>query len=203
MTAITRQMGRMQRRVIRRWLGAATACAAALALGACGMNMQDGLLPTGALKLPVAALPIPTGFGGPKGSSTEVYERVARGVLTCWLGPHGPLKETHLFHAVSEPARMGGVSEILLSERDPSEVRKRGAQAARIRIEPVASTANVNFTNLRLPAEQADRFNTDVYRWAAGDEGCVPSGITAGWAAAAKPTGAPQTQPPGFTKPQR
>lgn len=168
------------------------ACAA-LALGACSATMEDGLLPTGALKLPEVSLPIPSGFGGPKGTSTEIYERTARGVLTCWLGANGPLKATHMFHAVAEPARMGGLSEIVLYERDGGEERKRGAQAALIRIEPVASSANVSFRNVRLPDDQADRFNTDVYRWAAGDEGCVPSGITEGWGAAAQ---SPQAQSP-------
>lgn len=168
----------------RRWQARALSCVAAVTVSGCGASLEEGL-PTGTLQLPEVSLPIPVGFGGPKGSSTEVYERVARGVLTCWLGANGPLRQTHLFHAVAEPARMGGLSEIVLHERVGGEERKRGAQAARIRIEPLGGTANVSFRNMRLPDEQADRFNTDVYRWAAGDEGCVPSGITEGWAAAA------------------
>ncbi|MEL7047695.1 MAG: hypothetical protein AAFO75_01830 [Pseudomonadota bacterium] len=149
-------------------------------LAGCGASLTETAnLATSALPLPTLA--VPTVFGGPVGDASEVYARVARGVLTCWLGPNGPLKETHLFHAVSEPARNGGLSQIALYQRAKPNSRKRGAKAAIIRIEPYGSSANVSFENLRLSEIQADQFDSDIYNWAAANEGCEPAGIKTGW----------------------
>ncbi len=41
------------------------------------------------------------------GSPTEVYERIARGVLSCWFGTNGPLKANYVYHAEAEPAGEG------------------------------------------------------------------------------------------------
>lgn len=164
----------------------ALATAMAVLLAGCGASLETGNLTTGTLKLPDITLPIPAGFAGPKGTSTEIYERVARGALTCWLGASGPLKNTHVFHAVSQPARKGGLSQIVLSEKAENTKSKRGAQAARITIQPSGSTAAVSFENVRLRDTLADRFNADVHRWAADNEGCLDRGIKTGWDATAQ-----------------
>ncbi|MEO1544048.1 MAG: hypothetical protein AAFR75_08530 [Pseudomonadota bacterium] len=149
----------------------------------CAATLDPSSLTTGALQLPKLPMAIPQGFGSPVGSATDVYARVARGVLTCWLGPNGELKNTHLFHAVSQPERMGGLSQIAIYQRQKAKSRKRGAKAATITIEPFGGSANVSFENLRLDDKLADRFNANVHSWAAANEGCEPKGIKEGWEA--------------------
>lgn len=147
----------------------------AMSLSGCAASIEDIDLPTGALSIPDVSMSLPETFATPTGSPADIYARVARGVLKCWMGAEGPLKATHLFHAVSEPARKGGRSQIALYKRLEPTTRKRGAKAATITITPSGGSADVVFTNLRLADRFADGFNTDVHRWAAGKEECAPA----------------------------
>ncbi|MEO1206601.1 MAG: hypothetical protein AAFV45_09735 [Pseudomonadota bacterium] len=168
----------------------------AASMAGCGATLDPsgslGGLATGTLQLPKIVMPIPSGFGGPVGSATDVYSRIARGVLTCWLGANGPLKSTHLFHAVSQPERLGGLSQIVLYQKAKGKERKRGARAATVTIEPFGSSATVSFENLRLDDRLAERFNANVHSWAADNEGCAPKGINEGWETVAPSNGQPQ-----------
>ncbi|MDX2290440.1 MAG: hypothetical protein NW217_16690 [Hyphomicrobiaceae bacterium] len=141
---------------------------------------------TGALAaIPKAASQLSAGVRQPVGTATEVYTRVARGALTCWMGAHGPLKGTHLFQADAEPAHKGGRSEIALHERIADAPNKPGRRVYAVTIEPHGERATVEAQNLHLPPAQGDGMHQDVQRWAANEEGCLPDGVTAGWEAQA------------------
>ena len=86
------------------------------------------------------------------GSPTEVYERVARGAMSCWFGTNGPLKANYVYHAEAEPAGKGGKAEIVIHERDrrPTE-NPKGIRAYRVAITPEDGQTTLVFENLKLP----------------------------------------------------
>lgn len=170
------------RRAVSATAAIAAGLAGAMTVAGCGAQLPSGLA-TGTLELPKIALPVPEGSPQPKGTPLEVYTRVARGVLTCWLGAHGPLKDTHIFDAESEPERKGGVSRISIHEQSQQRENGLGQQTVLVTISPLMGSANVEIQNFRLPKPQEEAFNTDVRRWAAGDEGCLAGGVQEGWTA--------------------
>jgi hypothetical protein len=107
------------------------------------------------------------------GTPTEVYERVARGAMTCWFGTGGPLKAGYVYHAEAEPASKGGKAEILIHERDRTSDNPRGPKAYRISIAPDGEVSKVEIENLKLPEPQAKSMEADVHRWGAGAIGCA------------------------------
>lgn len=133
-------------------------------------------LPTPEFKLPTVTKP-------PSGSPTDIYTRIARGALTCWLGGHGPLKGTHRFHARAEPPHKGGESTITIFKKVTDPNRNMGDRAYSILIKPSGTSAEVQTANHKLSAELAASFDKDVTLWAASAEGCSPEGVTAGWTA--------------------
>ena len=42
---------------------------------------------------------------------TVVYSNIAQKALTCWMGPKGPLKATHIFHADAASPTTGGKAD--------------------------------------------------------------------------------------------
>ena len=97
------------------------------------------------------------------GSPTEVYTRVARGVLTCWFGAAGPLKSTHIYHAEADPASKGGKSEIEIFRKDPTAPDPRSLRAYRILIQPSGSSSTkVEVENLTIDEPLASRLGSDV-----------------------------------------
>lgn len=94
------------------------------------------------------------------------------------------LKGTHIFHAVSQPERDGGVSRIAIHERSQKDRNKRGIKAIQVTITPILGSASLSVENAKLPKPMAEKFNADVRRWAAGEEGCLKGGIQRGWDAA-------------------
>ncbi|SDP12742.1 hypothetical protein SAMN04488061_2265 [Filomicrobium insigne] len=141
---------------------------------------------TGALSaIPNAASALAKGMKQPTGSPTEIYTRIARGVLTCWLGGYGPLRTQYLFQAEARPEHQGGGSKILIHERIKDAPNQPGRVAFEIQIEPIGETATVSANNKQLPASIGDNLSQDVYRWAADEEGCVEGGVKAGWGATA------------------
>ncbi len=170
------------RRAVSATATIAAGLAGAIVVAGCGAQLPGGIA-TGTLELPKIALAIPEGSPQPKGTPLEIYTRVARGVLTCWLGAHGPLKETHIFDAESEPERMGGVSRISVHEQNRQRENGLGQRAVLVTISPLMGSANVEIQNFRLPKPQEEEFHVDVRRWAAGDEGCLAGGVQEGWAA--------------------
>jgi hypothetical protein len=117
------------------------------------------------------------------GSPTEVYTRIARGVLTCWFGASGPLKAGYIYHADAEPASRGGNSEIKILTRDPAAADPRSVRAYRIAIAPADGRTRVEIENVRLPEPLAARLKEDVERWSGDEEGCGKAPVTAGWTA--------------------
>ncbi|MBX9862702.1 MAG: hypothetical protein K2Y42_08100 [Hyphomicrobium sp.] len=118
------------------------------------------------------------------GTPTEVYTRIARGVLTCWFGAEGPLKAQYIYHAAAEPASRGGNSEIKIMTRDMAADDPRALRAYRVAISPSQDKTRVEIENVRLPEVLANRLKLDVERWAAAEDGgCGETPVTAGWAA--------------------
>lgn len=118
------------------------------------------------------------------GTPTEVYTRIARGVLTCWFGAAGPLKAQYIYHAEAEPASRGGSSEIKIMTRDHAADDPRALRAYRIAIAPSeGGSTRVETENVRLPEPLATRLKADVGRWSADEPGCGEGPVTAGWTA--------------------
>jgi hypothetical protein len=115
------------------------------------------------------------------GSPTEVYERVARGALTCWFGAAGPLKANYIYHAEAEPPGKGGKAEIIIHERDRVSDNPKGLKAYRIAIMPEDETTTLLFENLKLPEAMAKSMEADARRWGAGAFGCADM-EAGGWA---------------------
>lgn len=117
------------------------------------------------------------------GTPTEVYTRVARGVLTCWFGAAGPLKAQYIYHASAEPASKGGSSEIKIMTRDADAEDPRALRAYRIAISPSHDKTKVELENVRLPEPLAARLKVDVERWSRDEPGCGEGPVTGGWGA--------------------
>jgi len=118
------------------------------------------------------------------GSPTEVYTRIARGVLTCWFGADGPLKSKYIYHAEAEPVSRGANSQIKIMTRDKEADDPRALRAYRVGISPSQGNTRVEIENFRLPEDLALRLKQDVERWSAVEEGgCGETPVTAGWAA--------------------
>ncbi len=156
-------------------------------VGGCSSDMKLEDLQssaTGALsQIPAAASSlVPKGIKQPVGSATEVYTRVARGALTCWMGAHGSLKGTHLFQAVAQPRAKGGAARIDIHERLKGKPNLPGRKVFVVSISPTGASAIVSAENQGLSEKQAEEMTSDVHRWAAADEGCFKEPITEGWA---------------------
>lgn len=117
------------------------------------------------------------------GTTTEVYTRIARGVLTCWFGADGPLKSRYIYHAEAEPASKGGSSEIKIMTRDVEADDPRALRAYRIAIAPSEGKTRVETENVRLPEPLAQRLKSDIERWSRDEPGCGEGPVTAGWSA--------------------
>lgn len=128
----------------------------------------------------------------PVGAPTEIYTRIARGILTCWFGPAGPLKPKYIYHADAEPPSKGGASVISIHHRDREATDPRSIRAWKLAVVPAPEGTSVNIENYKLPPEIAEPLTRDARRWAAGEEGCGEGSLSA--AASAPPT-APSTAP--------
>jgi hypothetical protein len=117
------------------------------------------------------------------GTPTEVYTRIARGVLTCWFGASGPLKAAFIYHADAQPASKGGSSEIKILTRDSDAEDPRALRAYRVLIAPSENKTRVEIENVRIPEPLAARLKQDVERWASDEAGCGEAPVTGGWTA--------------------
>jgi hypothetical protein len=140
----------------------------------------------------------------PVGAPTEIYTRVARGILSCWFGASGPLKPGYIYHADADPPSKGGGAVIGIHSRDKSVSDPRSIRAWKLAIVPAPEGTTVDIENLRLPAAYAEALERDARRWAAGGEGCSPIPVPVGEAAAGGPPVAagseakiPPVAPPG------
>lgn len=114
------------------------------------------------------------------GTPTEVYERIARGALSCWFGASGPLKVDYVYHAEAAPASQGGKAEIVIHERDRLSGNPRGIRAYRIGIAAEKESTTLVFENIKLPESMAQSMEADARRWSAGSIGCAES-KSGGW----------------------
>lgn len=118
----------------------------------------------------------------PKGSSVELYTRIASGANACWFGGSGSLKSNYIYHAEADAPSRGGKAEIIIHERDPSSANPRGPRAYRIAITPVdESSAHVATENLKINAPLATAMTADVDRWSRGEQGCSGNTAALGW----------------------
>jgi hypothetical protein len=131
------------------------------------------------------------------GSSTEVYERIARGALTCWFGTAGPLKANYVYHAEADPPGKGGKAEIAIHERERTADNPKGPRAYRIAIAPENEQTTLLFENLKLPEPMAGAMEKDARRWGSGAIGCAEM-EAGGWAEDKPASPAPAT--PGKAK---
>ena len=115
------------------------------------------------------------------GSPTEVYERVARGVLSCWFGTNGPFKANYVYHAEADPAAKGGKAEIIIHERDRAADNPKGPRAYRIAITPDGEATTLLFENLKMPEATAASMEAGARRWGTGAFGCADM-EAGGWA---------------------
>ena len=181
----------MRKHLSLRIVVAAAACAIAGCSGTAPLP-EIALPPPAETAQPAASGGIPAATaalqGGPlpqdlvAATPTEVYTRVARGVLTCWFGAAGPLKTAYIYHAEAEPASKGGASEIKIMTRDTAADDPRALRAYRIVFAPSENKTRVEIENVRISEPLATRMMLDVKRWSADEEGCEGP-VTAGWTA--------------------
>jgi hypothetical protein len=159
-------------------------------LGGCssdGTTTPIGLPATESLpKLP--ALPTVASFTSgplPTGTPTEIYTRVARGLLTCWFGSNGPLKPTYIYHADATPPSKGGGAVIDIHSRDLAATDPRALRAWRVAIKKGDERPVLEIENFKLAAPMAERLDADVRRWAGDQEGCGEAPVAEGWGASA------------------
>lgn len=116
-----------------------------------------------------------------RGTPTEVYTRIARGAVTCWFGAHGPLKKSHIYHAIAKPPSQGGKARILIHKRDNKMRDKRGARAFAIDIVPTGKSAKLEIQNALMGEPRGTDMAKDARRWASGNAGCTPEPVAVGW----------------------
>jgi hypothetical protein len=114
------------------------------------------------------------------GPPTEVYERIARGVLACWFGAAGPLKADYVYHAEADPPGKGGKAEIVIHERNRASDNPKGERGYRIGIAPDNETTTLTFENLKMAEGKAAAMEADARRWGAGGFGCAEA-KAGGW----------------------
>lgn len=162
--------------------------------GCAGGDGPSALTLPGADALPDLSAIKPTALVSgplPVGPPTEIYTRVARGILTCWFGASGPLKPDYIYHADAAPPSKGGASVIDIRTRDKSASDPRSIRAWRVAILPAPEGATLQIENSKLPDAYAVRLESDVRRWAAAEEGCAEAPVTAGWSADPAPAAEP------------
>ncbi|MEI9901460.1 MAG: hypothetical protein WDN31_16450 [Hyphomicrobium sp.] len=133
------------------------------------------------------------------GSPTEVYERIARGALSCWFGAAGPLKANYVYHAEADPPGKGGKAEISIHERNRIYDTPKGMRAYRITIAAEKEMATLAFENLKLPEPLAASMEADARRWGSGAIGCAEA-KAGGWSENTPPP-ASSLPPEGKKKP--
>lgn len=115
----------------------------------------------------------------PVGAPTEIYTRIARGILTCWFAPGGPMKPAYIYHADAEPPSKGGASVISIHLRDRDATDPRSIRAWKLAVVPAPEGTTVDIENFKLPPQIAEPLARDARRWAAGEEACGDGALAA------------------------
>lgn len=174
----------------------AMAAAAGLVLAGCAGALETGTLPPTAAKVPeaggapaigstltaglAAALPkslppvslAPVHSARVPASTAETYIRIARGANQCWFGGQGRLKASHVFYAEADSPLKSGATEIVVHERDRTSERPWGLKTYRISLARSDEQTEVAVENLKMPADEAQRMEAEVLRWAHGSMEC-------------------------------
>lgn len=147
--------------MFRQWLIAAVG----LVLAACsagGMGDLSGIIsmpgPGSASSGPLNARPV------------QIYARVARGLMRCWLGRDGELHGGYIFAGRAEPEAEGGNAEIVLHEK--TDQGERGLAAITISMRKQLDATRLAVDNKRLKPGVARRMTRDARRWGEGETGC-------------------------------
>lgn len=114
----------------------------------------------------------------PVGTPTEIYTRVARGILKCWFGSNGPLKTNYKFYADAEPPSKGGGSQISIHTKDELTKDPRSIRAWRVGVVPGPDGTTLQIENIKLQAVVAEELEKDVRRWGAAEDGCFEHKIS-------------------------
>lgn len=167
-------------------------------LGACS---SSGLSPLSSAPSPIEPGALATPPSAPEtslvvpGTPTEVYTQLARGIMACWLGASGPLKQSHIYHADAQPAAVGGgEAEIVLQERDATLRDQRGVRAFRVQVTPDPGGSRVVAAILKMEAQRANAMMKDIAVWAKGGSGCELGALFPPPPAAAKSSKAKKTK---------
>lgn len=149
---------------------AASGCLlAVIVLGGCAGSAGIGV----GSALTAGSLPAPDALIA-SNPPTTVYAEIAQKALSCWMGPKGPLKASHIFHADAASPTTGGRAEIALHERDLSQPHPWGGRVFRVELSPAGggTDTRIEMVNIKLPHDLADALRTDVSNWAKGADGC-------------------------------
>lgn len=171
----------LRRLIVILMVGALSGCAGGEGPSPLTLPGTGGLPDVAAIKQVLTPADAPRPVGAP----TEIYTRVARGILTCWFGANGPLKPLYVFNADAEPPSRGGGSVISIHTRDKEGTDPRSIRAWKLAIIPAPEGTSLQVENFKLPEEWAQRLDRDVRRWAATEEGCGEGPVQEGWASQA------------------
>jgi hypothetical protein len=117
----------------------------------------------------------------------EVYQRIAGRAAKCWFGPDGPLRHSHIFHAIVQSPADGGVVEIGIHKRTSKPKSPWGAKVYAIVLKGTTST-DISFQNFGMDLKTRTGMKNDALAWANGKPACTQN---------VAPQPAPQASTPG------
>lgn len=121
------------------------------------------------------------------GAPTDVYVMVARGAMSCWFSPAGPLRRSHIFSADVDPPARGGAALITLHEKDRAAADQRGVRAYQVAMTTAPGGTQVAIATPKMAPEVAEAMKIDVQIWARGKQSCEVSTLLAPTPVASKP----------------
>ena len=156
--------------------GLAVALAACALLAGCASVAEA---PAGVVSTPVA---FPSFGHVTAGKPVDLYVKVARLGKACWFAPPAPLQVGYVFTADVAPESKGGMASIVIFEHNAGMIHganaERGLKAWEATLSPYGEATSITVANARIPEAFAERMQSDIDRWAAGETSC---GSTAPW----------------------
>lgn len=132
------------------------------------------------------------------GPPVDVYVLVARGAMSCWFSPAGPLRRSHVFTADVDPPSRGGAALVTLHEKSQKPTDQRGARAFQVAMTTAPGGTQVAVATPKMAPEIAEAMKVDVQIWARGKPSCEVATLLA-----PTPTSAASTRPKAGSKPKR
>ena len=126
------------------------------------------------------------------GAPTDIYVMVARGAMSCWFSPAGPLRRTHVFTADVDPPARGGAALISLHEKDRGKGDQRGVRAYQVAMTTAPGGTQVAIATPKMAPDIAEAMKVDVQIWARGKQSCEVSTILAPTPVASKAASRPK-----------